>query len=82
MKSVHVVAAIKQFALHRGILKNIAAFANFKLLKVRTTYHLHKLELTSCLLKLLLHNADKLRIGEAEVRYSRVWCASARYREQ
>jgi hypothetical protein len=33
MKGVHVVHAIRQFALQRGILKNISAFANFKLLK-------------------------------------------------
>jgi uncharacterized LabA/DUF88 family protein len=34
MKGVQVVNAIRSFALQRGILKNISAFANLKLIKV------------------------------------------------
>eukprot|EP01133_Synstelium_polycarpum_P017471 gene17471-20846_t len=33
MKGIHVVNAIRSFALQRGVLKNISAFANLKLIK-------------------------------------------------
>lgn len=47
MKGVQVVNAIRSFALQRGILKNISAFANLKLIKVcvcfslSQSYHLY-----------------------------------------
>ena len=41
MKGVQVVNAIRHFALQRGILKNISAFANLKHIRVCCTLILH-----------------------------------------